>query len=125
MNTEGINKLSNLIIGNAIKVHKALGPGFIEKLYSKALAHEFTNGKIKFIQEKSIKVKYDGIFLGEQRIDFIVEDEIVLEMKAVYEINNFHMAQILSYLKAADKRLGLILNFSRSRLEIKRVVNKL
>lgn len=125
MNTEQINKLSNRIIGCGIKIHKALGPGFVEKMYSKAFAYELEKEKIKFTKEKSIKVKYEGILLGEHRLDFLIEDEIILELKAVYEINNFHIAQILSYLKATDKKLGLILNFSRSKLEIKRTVNNL
>jgi GxxExxY protein len=122
LKAEQINDLSNKIIGLAIKVHKALGPGFVEKIYGKALVHEFRNNGIKFSQEKLIKIKYDGLLLGEHRLDFLIEEEIILEIKAVYEINNFHMAQTLSYLKAADKKLGLILNFSRSKLEIKRVV---
>ena len=120
-----INELSNKIIGYAIRVHKSLGPGFIEKIYAKALAYELKKNGIKFNQEKSIKVRYEGLLLGEHRLDFLIEDEIILEIKAVYEINNFHMAQVLSYLKATNKKLGLILNFSRSRLEIKRAVYKL
>jgi GxxExxY protein len=122
MNATVLNELSNRIIGCAIKVHKALGPGYIEKIYAGALAHEFTKNKIRFSRELAIKVKYDDLYLGEQRLDFVVEDELVLEIKAVYELNNFHMAQTLSYLKAAGKRLGLILNFARTKLEIKRVV---
>jgi len=120
-----INELSNKIIGYAIRVHKSLGPGFIEKIYAKALAYELKKNGIKSNQEKSIKVRYEGLLLGEHRLDFLIEDEIILEIKAVYEINNFHMAQVLSYLKATNKKLGLILNFSRSRLEIKRAVYKL
>lgn len=111
MTLEQINELSNKIIGFAIKVHKALGPGFVEKVYVKALIFELEKNKIKFTQEKSIKVKYENLLLGQHRLDFLIEDEIILEIKAVYEINNFHMAQMLSYLKAADKKLGLILNF--------------
>ena len=125
MNIEQINKLSNKVIGYAIKVHNALGPGFVEKIYSKALAYELEKDKIEFTQEKTIKVKYEGLLLGGHRLDFLIEDEIILEIKAVYEINNFHMAQTLSYLKATNKKLGLILNFSRSKLEIKRVVYNL
>jgi len=120
-----INEASNKIIGCAIKIHKALGPGFVEKIYSQAMAYELEKEKIEFLREKSIRIEYESVLLGEQRLDFLVEDEIVLEIKAAYEINNFHIAQTLSYLKAAGKRLGLILNFSRPRLQIKRVVNEL
>ena len=87
------------------------------------MAHELDKNDIKFLQEKTVRVKYDGLILGDQRLDFLVEDEVILEIKAVYEINNFHMAQMLSYLNAADKKLGLVLNFSRPRLQIKRVVH--
>ena len=92
MKTERINEFSNKIIGYAIKVHKALGPGFTERIYAKALAYELEKGKIKFIREKFIRVKYEGLLLGEHRLDFLIEDEIILEIKAVYEINNFHSA---------------------------------
>ncbi|MFZ3065840.1 MAG: GxxExxY protein [Nitrospirota bacterium] len=74
---------------------------------------------------KTLKVKYKDKLLGEQRIDFIVEDEIILEIKSTKEIGNIHIAQILSYLKTLNKRLGLILNFGESKLGIKRVVNGL
>ena len=93
MKTEQINEISNKIIGLAIKIHKSLGPGFVEKIYAKALVHEFKKNGVKFSQEKLIKVKYDGLLLGEHRLDFLIEEEIILEIKAVYEINNFHMAQ--------------------------------
>jgi GxxExxY protein len=122
LESERINQLSNKIIGHVIKVHKALGPGFIEKIYSKALAYELEKSKIKFSREKPVRVKYEGLLLGEHRLDFLIEDEIILEVKAVAEINNFHMAQALSYLKAIGRKLCLLLNFSQAKLEIKRVV---
>lgn len=125
LNTEQINELSNKIIGYAIKIHKSLGPGFLEKIYAKALAYELERDKVKFTREKTIKIRYAGLLLGEHRLDFLIGDEIILETKAVYEINNFHLSQMLSYLKATNKKLGLILNFSRSKLEIKRVVYNL
>lgn len=125
MQSDQINALSTKLIGHGIRIHKTPGPGFIEKIYSKAFAYELEKDKIKFIREKPIRIKYEGLLLGEHRLDFLIEDEIILELKAVYEINNFHIAQILSYLKATNKKLGLILNFSRSKLEIKRVVHNL
>lgn len=125
MNTEEINELSNRIIGCAIKIHRFLGPGFIEKIYSKALAYELEKKKIEFEKEKSIKIKYEDLPLGMHRLDFLIKDEIVLEIKAVCEINNFHMAQMFSYLKTTNKKLGLILNFSRPKLQIKRIVYNL
>lgn len=125
MNTEQINELSNQIIGHAIKIHKTLGPGFIEKVYAKALAYELETHHAEFTREQLVQVRYEGFLVGEHRLDFLIADEIVLEVKAMYEINNFHMAQVLAYLKATGKRLGLILNFSRPRLQIKRVAYNL
>ena len=115
--------LSKKIIELAIKVHKKLGPGFVEKIYGKALLFEFKKEHIKFETEEIIKVEYEGVLLGNQRIDFLIEDKIILELKAVTELNNIHQAQILSYLKAAKKKVGLLLNFAKPCLEIKRIVN--
>jgi len=125
VNGEEINELSNRIIGLALEVHKALGPGFVEKIYQKALAYEFKEAKITFEEQKRIKVNYKGVYLGDQRVDFLVQNEIILELKSVSEINEIHEAQLLSYLKTTDKRLGLILNFAKKKLDIKRLVNKL
>lgn len=77
--------------------------------------------KVPFVTEQSIRIKFRDQVLGQHRLDLVVAEALVVELKAVYEINNFHIAQMLSYLKASGKRLGLILNFSRSRLQIKRV----
>jgi len=123
MNNAQLDELSNRIIGLAIKVHKTLGPGFIEKVYGRALQEELRNEKIKFKAEEEIKVRYGNIYIGGQRLDFVVEDSVLLELKSVWEINDIHKAQLISYLKAANKRLGLILNFAKKRLEIKRIVN--
>lgn len=115
--------LSNKIIELAIKVHKKLGCGFIEKIYEKALSIEFKKAEIKFTTQVPIKVGYEGVLIGDQRIDFIVEDKIIVELKAVTELNNIHRAQMISYLKTGDKRVGLLLNFARPQLDIKRVMN--
>ncbi|MFC1510947.1 GxxExxY protein [Candidatus Margulisiibacteriota bacterium] len=124
MKREELDKLAKQIIGIAIEIHKILGPGFVEKIYAKALAYELSKNKMRFSKEKVIRVKYKDLLLGDQRVDFLIEDSLILELKAVSAINDIHLAQILSYLKAADKRLGLILNFARGTLEIKRVANK-
>lgn len=123
MAQEGLNNLSNQIIGVAIKVHKNLGPGFVEKVYERALLYEFKKEGIKFATEVPIKIKYENIDIGGQRIDIIVEDAIILELKSMSAICDAHKAQLISYLKVTNKRLGLILNFARSKLEIKRIVN--
>ena len=125
MDVKDINELSNRIIGIAIEIHKTLKAGFNEKIYQEALQAELKNNNIKFGREKIIKVKYKDKLLGEQRIDFIIEDEIILEIKNTKMIGNIHIAQILSYLKTLKKKLGLILNFGESKLGIKRIVNGL
>lgn len=125
MNVEEINELSNKIIGLAINVHKELGPGFAEKIYEKALAYEFSKAGLKLNEQREINVKYKNLELGCQRVDFLVENEIILELKSVSELNGIHEAQMLSYLKTSGKKLGLLLNFAKKRLEIKRLVNKL
>ena len=121
---EEIDKLTGKIIGLAIKVHQTLGPGFVEKVYEKALSYEFKREKLKFSNQTVIKVQYEDLEIGNQRVDFIVEEEIILEIKSVSQIIELFEHQILSYLKASDKKVGLILNFGRKSLEIKRVVYK-
>ena len=118
---EELTELTRKIIGSAIDVHKAVGPGFSERIYAKALQHELQERKVPFVVEQTIRVKYRGKLLGTHRLDLVVKDAVVVELKAVYEINNFHVAQMLSYLKASEKHLGLILNFARGKLEIRRV----
>jgi GxxExxY protein len=118
-----LNDLSNRIIGIAIDIHKKLGPGFQEKIYEGALFREFKKSGIGYEKQKVIRVDYDGQSLGSQRIDLLVDDEMILEIKACTKIIPIYRDQLISYLKTADKRLGLILNFGRRKLEIKRVVH--
>jgi len=115
--------LTDKIIELAIKVHKELGPGFIERIYEKALSYEFKKANIGFVNQAIIRVRYDSVELGEQRVDFMIDDKIIIELKCVKELNEIHLAQMLSYLKTANKKVGLILNFARPKLEIKRVMN--
>jgi len=120
---EELNDLSNRIIGIAIDIHKKLGPGFQEKIYEEALLTEFKKSGIGYEKQKVIRVDYDGQGLGNQRIDLLADDEIILEIKACTKIIPIYRDQVISYLKTANKKLGLILNFGRSKLEIKRVVH--
>ncbi len=120
---EKLNQLSHQIIGMAVDIHKKLGPGFQEKIYQEALLKEFEKAEIVFERQKVIRVDYNGQSLGNQRIDLLVDEEIILEIKACTKIIPIHRDQVISYLKTANKRLGLILNFGRGRLEIKRVVH--
>lgn len=117
-----LTELTEQIIGSAIRVHRTIDPGFAERLYSKALQLELQEQNVPFAVEQPVKVTYKDRLLGTHRLDLVVREVVVVELKAVYQINRFHVAQLLSYLKASEKKLGLILNFARGRLEIKRVV---
>jgi len=118
-----LDSLSHQIIGVAIDIHKKLGPGFQEKIYEEALLTEFKKSGIAYEKQKVVRVDYDGINLGNQRIDLLVNGGIIVEIKACNKIIPLFRDQVISYLETADKRLGLILNFGRSKLEVKRVVN--
>ena len=115
--------LSNKIIGAAIEVHSALGPGFIESIYEEALKVEFSEHGLNFEAQKEIYIEYLGVQVGLHRLDLIVENQIIIEFKAVKELSDVHFAQLRSYLKATDLKIGLLLNFSKPTLEIRRVVN--
>ena len=118
-----LDDLSHRIIGVAIDVHKKLGPGFQEKIYEEALLKEFQKSGIGYEKQKVVRVDYNGVNLGNQRIDLLVDGEVILEIKACTKIIPIHRDQVISYLKTVNKKLGLILNFGRRRLEIKRVVH--
>ena len=116
-------ELSKKIIGAAIEVHRELGPGFLENIYEEALKIEFSEHNIDYESQKEIKIKYLGTEIGMHRLDLLVEEKIIIELKAVKEFADIHFAQLRSYLKATGLETGLLLNFSRSTLEIKRIVN--
>jgi GxxExxY protein len=116
-------KLSEAIIGAAIKVHKELGPGFLESIYEEALKVELSETDIDFECQKEIKIEYHGKKVGTHRLDLVIEKKIIVELKAVKELTDAHFAQAISYLKATDLKVGLLLNFAKPILEIKRVVN--
>lgn len=114
--------LTNKVIKLAISVHKKLGPGFTEKVYQRAMYLELKYSGLKFEREKRIDIYYNTANLGYEKVDFIVEGKILLELKAVSEIQEIHRAQVISYLKAANLKIGLILNFAKEKLQIKRVI---
>jgi GxxExxY protein len=115
--------LSKEIIGAAIQVHKALGPGFLESVYEEALKVELDHRGFRFTSQKEITIEYLGFNVGIHRLDLLVEDEIIVELKTVKELADIHFAQLRSYLKAAEQKVGLLLNFSKPALEIKQIVN--
>lgn len=122
MNIE-FEELSNRIIKSAIEVHKKLGPGFLESIYQEALIIQLQKDGMKAETEKEVKIYYDGKEVGLHRLDLIVNTEIIIELKAVKDFDESHVAQLLSYLKATETKIGLLLNFAKPKLEIKRVVN--
>lgn len=107
-----LNRITNAIIGAAIAVHSKLGPGYQEHFYGNALEVEFKRRGIRYIREYRFDVVYEGVAVGSGAIDFLLEDEIVLELKAVESITPLFVSQVISYLKATNKRLGIILNFN-------------
>ncbi len=121
-----LNLLSNKIIGAAVEVHKTLGPGLLERAYLLALLYELELRGIKARSEVDIPVVYKGVDLGfAYRADIIVENEIILELKATEKDNLLFGKQLYTYLKLCNKKLGLLINFNRPRLidGIERVVN--
>ena len=114
--------LSYEIMGAIFEVHKTLGPGFVESVYEKALIEEFTKRAIKVETQKVIDVIYKGKKIGNHRLDLIVEDKVVVELKTVERFAPHHTAQLLSYLKASGYKLGILVNFSKAKVEYRRVV---
>lgn len=112
------NEVSYKVIGAAMAVHSALGAGLLESAYEKALAHELTNVGLQFRRQVQLPVEYNGVKLSPAyRIDFVVENCVVVEVKAVEKILPVHRAQLLSYLKLAKLPLGLLINFKVAHLK--------
>jgi GxxExxY protein len=114
-------ELTERIIGAAIEVHRRLGPGFIERIYEKALAAELRKRKVAFERQYELTIWYDDEAVGVHILDLFVETEIVVELKAVKAVLPEHFAFVRSYLKAVGRRHGLLLNFAKPKLEVKRV----
>jgi GxxExxY protein len=117
-----VNRLSKRVIGCALSVLGTLGVGFLEKVYENALAHELRKGRLTASQQHGIVVRYDGVAVGEYAVDLLVEQSVLVELKAVRALDDIHRAQCLNYLKASGLRLCLLINFGNTRLEIKRIV---
>lgn len=116
--------ITEKIISCAIEVHKILGPGLLESIYEESIAHEFDLRNVKYERQFSIGLKYKGKEVGHHRLDFLVEEEVVLEIKAVETMHKVFEAQLLTYLNATGKKVGLIINFNVPVLKqgIKRMV---
>jgi GxxExxY protein len=123
-----INQITEKVIGAAIEIHKTLGPGLLESAYEECLCYELSRAKISFGRQVDLPVSYKEVKLDcGYRIDLLVEEEVIIELKTVERLLPIHEAQLLTYLKMLDKRLGLLVNFNVPVLRdgIKRVANRL
>lgn len=118
------SELTAKIIGCAMEVHKALGNGFQEVIYQRALAYEMELQGLSFVRECEMDIFYKGVQIGTRRVDFLVEGMISVELKALLQIEPVHLAQAINYLEAYNLEIGLLLNFGNTKLEFKRFENK-
>ena len=116
-------ELSYRVMQAMFEVHNTLGPGFVENVYEEALAYELEMRGIPFERQKKVTVHYKGRIIGTHRLDFVVNDKIVLELKAVSALTDVFKQQTLSYLKATGLRLGILINFGTPRVEYVRIAN--
>ena len=108
-----LNEITEKIIGCAIKVHTALGPGLLESTYEVCLVHELTKLGLSVVRQLALPVVYDGVRLDAgYKIDILVEDKVIVELKTVERILPVHEAQLISYLKLSNKKIGLLINFN-------------
>ncbi len=115
-------ELSYKIMGAIFEVHQQLGPGFVESVYEKALVNELSDKGLKVEAQKVINLMYKNKKIGIHRLDLVVDDKVILELKALERFAPYHKAQLTSYLKASDYKLGILVNFSKEKVEYKRVV---
>jgi GxxExxY protein len=112
------------ILGCAMEVHKELGPGFLEAVYQEALSIELASSFVNYEKEKIIDISYKGEIMAKKYIaDFVCNEGIIVELKAVNSLKNEHFAQVLNYLKATDLRIALLINFGSKSLEFKRIIS--
>jgi|SRR5579871_6492262 len=117
-------EITEKIIGAAMKVHATLGNGFQEVIYQRALAIEMKKFRLAFEREYNMKIFYSGEEIGERRVDFFVENKIMVELKALLKLEDVHIAQAKNYLEAYNMEVGLLINFGSISLEFKRLQNK-
>ena len=115
-------ELSYKIMGAIFEVHKELSPGFLESIYERALIDEFSKRKLKVESQKNIDVIYKGKKIGIHRLDLVVENKVVVEIKAIERFSIYHKTQLTSYLKANGYKLGILVNFSKSKVEYCRII---
>jgi GxxExxY protein len=118
------DEFTEAIIACAYKVSNTLGCGFLEKVYENALAYELRNQGYSVSQQYPIHVRYDGVVVGDYVADLIVSDRVIIEIKAVNDLNQVHTAQALNYLKATGIHVALLFNFGKPKIEVRRFVNQ-
>ncbi|OGI29630.1 MAG: GxxExxY protein [Candidatus Moranbacteria bacterium RIFOXYA12_FULL_44_15] len=114
--------ITGKIIGCAQKVHTTLGNGFQEVIYQRALEIEFEKEKLTFEREKEMDIFYEGKLIGNRRVDFLVDEDIMVELKALTKLEDVNTAQIINYIEAYKVKIGLLVNFGSRSLEVKRYV---
>ena len=119
------NQLTECVIGCAFRVLNTLGSGFLEKNYENALAHELRKAGLTVAQQHGVTVEYDEIIVGTYAVDLLIEETIIVGLKAIKALDHAHTAQCLNYLKVTGLQLCLLLNFGKSRLEIRRIAHRL
>ena len=117
--------ITEKIIGCCMRVHNNLGNGFQEVIYQRALAIEFTKINLSFEREVEMPIFYDEQNIGTRRVDFMVEEKISIELKALTKLDNVHLAQALNYLEAFKLEIGLLINFGNTKLEFKRLIKNI
>src|SRR5438874_1779187 len=123
-NTYKHSELTGKIIGCAMKVHSVLGTGFQEVIYQRCLAIEMQSQGLGFARELEMNIYYNGVDVGTRRVDFLVEDKVMVELKALSQLDDTHLAQTLNYLEAYKLDTGLLINFGAKSLQFKRVTNE-
>ena len=116
------SELTGKIIGCAMEVHKALGNGFPEVIYQRAMDIELARQGLNASREHEMEIFYRGIKIGNRRVDFFVEEKIMVEFKAVIQLEDVHLAQAINYLEASGMQVGLLINFGNRSLQFKRVM---
>jgi len=122
------NVITSKVIGAAIEVHKILGPGLLESAYHDCLKHELMSAGLEYESESPITLNYKGLVIGEAyRLDLLVENKVIIELKTVSKLSDIHKIQLLTYLRLTNKKLGLLINFNEILLKhgIKRIANNL
>lgn len=120
------NEISKIVFESALKVHKALGPGLLESAYEECLFYELKKSNLKVEKQKALPLIYEEVKLDVgYRIDLMIEDKFIIEVKSVETLNDVHLAQVLTYLRLSDCRLGLLINFNVKLLKegVRRVIN--